>query len=103
VRLPGLVEFSQPCGCSPHRCGYPRSGYWFTEKCSHPRRALLRYGDMGISCQYAIYVESVVPPAEVWIPAGLVEVELREPPVRMQPRRATDRLAPLAISLAACW
>src|ERR1035437_8093507 len=58
---------------------------------------------MGTSGQLAIYVESVVPPAEVWIPAGSLEVELREPPVRMQPRRATDRLPPLALSPAACW
>ena len=53
--------------------------------------------------QHTTYIESVVPSAEDCFPAGPVAVEVREPPVFMQPRSAMDRLAPLAISLAACW
>ena len=77
--------------------------YWSTVNCNRPRWYCPGTRTQLLQGQRPTYVKSVVPSTEDWFPAGLVAVEVREPPVRMQPRRATDRLAPLAISLAACW
>jgi len=77
--------------------------YWLTVTCNRPRWVCPGRWGVGTSGQYMTYVGSVVTCAEDWFSAGLLAVEVRKPTVRMQPRRATDRLAPLVISRAAFW
>lgn len=58
---------------------------------------------LALEVRLALYLDSLVLSPEACALGVWSTVEEPEPWVCMQLRRATDRLAPLAISLAACW
>ena len=57
----------------------------------------------GLDPQLRRYLDSWVLSDGAWVLGLWSTAEEPGPWVCMQPRRATDRLAPLAISIAACW
>jgi hypothetical protein len=59
--------------------------------------------DAGICGQRALWTESLAASAGSGVRGDLLAVEVAEPRAGRQPRRATDRLAFLLISRAACW
>lgn len=94
-------------GPGPHRCSCPGTpDSWRSAapwvRVALPLRALV--GGPVCRCRFYRDVELLAEPsAGAGVPGGMFVAEAREPRSLRQPRRAKDRLAPLSISLAACW